>query len=273
MLNEMRFGRMTPASIQAFRQLSRPIQYNDSIEPTELFPRREDVERSNNSRLNQLNTDGWSYPAVDGGTITDPVQREKLLSNFLACKHISLKQGAQVMLIKNMDETLVNGSIGHVIGFCHKQFFDQDTSGKWVEFDLSELDEEDREKRLKTRAAMEAKLAASKPLPVVRFKIPGGGYRDQLIDVEPFKAELPNGEVQASRVQVPLILAWAMSIHKSQGQSELPWIVCGLIRPALDRVKVDLSKVFEKGQAYVALSRATSLEGLQVLGFSADKVS
>ena len=50
-----------------------------------------------------------------------------------------------------------------------------------------------------------------------------------------------------------------MSIHMSQGQT-------------LERVKVDLARVFEKGQAYVALSRATSLDGLQVLGFDPKKV-
>lgn len=60
------------------------------------------------------------------------------------------------------------------------------------------------------------------------------------------------GEVEARRDQVPLILAWALSVHKSQGQT-------------LERVKVDLGRTFEKGQgALVPISHGekTRLIGL-----------
>jgi len=74
-----------------------------------------------------------------------------------------------------------------------------------------------------------------------------------------FTVEGLKGNLEARRLQVPLALSWAMSIHKSQGQT-------------LTRVKVDLARIFEKGQAYVALSRATSMEGLEIVHFDPEKV-
>ncbi|EKE11074.1 MAG: hypothetical protein ACD_15C00140G0002 [uncultured bacterium] len=87
-------------------------------------------------------------------------------------------------------------------------------------------------------------------LPVVKT------FSGKEIMVIPEKWSIEEDDVPlASITQMPLRLAWAITVHKSQGMT-------------LDAVEMDLSKAFEYGMGYVALSRARTLEGIKLLGIN-----
>ena len=229
------------------------------------FPTRNEVDNANRSRMNNLSGQSMSFEAVDSG-VADLNVRSKVLANFMAPERLSLKKGAQVMLIKNIDTTLVNGSLGKVQSFMDEATFlvykDEEESFMKAQEPEGGSDEDDKAAaRAKIQQMRNKGAADTQPRywPMVRFAMPDGSYRSLLCQPEEWKTENQQGEITAKRIQVPLILAWALSIHKAQGQT-------------LNRVKVDLGRVFEKGQAYVALSRATSQAGLQVMRFDQKKV-
>lgn len=79
---------------------------------------------------------------------------------------------------------------------------------------------------------------------------------ERTVRVEPHSWNLnEDGKVRAEATQLPLRLAWAITIHKSQGMS-------------LDSAQLDLSRSFTPGMGYVALSRVRSLDGLYLIGIN-----
>ena len=89
-----------------------------------------------------------------------------------------------------------------------------------------------------------------KGYPVVRTR------EGRKVVAEPVEWQMEeDGKSAAKITQVPLRLAWAITVHKSQGMS-------------LDAAAVDLSQAFDYGQGYVALSRVRSLEGLHLAGWN-----
>ena len=87
-------------------------------------------------------------------------------------------------------------------------------------------------------------------LPIIRTK---SGSK---IEATPASWDIKqNGRIIARISQIPLRLAWAITVHKSQGMS-------------LDAAEIDLSNAFECGMGYVALSRVRQLDGIKLMGIN-----
>eukprot|EP01119_Soliformovum_irregulare_P020259 TRINITY_DN6533_c1_g4_i2.p1 TRINITY_DN6533_c1_g4~~TRINITY_DN6533_c1_g4_i2.p1 ORF type:complete len:516 (+),score=184.07 TRINITY_DN6533_c1_g4_i2:162-1709(+) len=249
-LNQVRIGECTQETIKKLNWLSRTLPKDDII-PTKLFPFNKDVDQENLNALSELNTEEHGYQCEDF------VYCQKLpyLQNCMAPAVLSLKVGAQVMLLRNiaMEMDLINGSRGVVIGFkktadLFKLKVEPDNS----ETEASEGSQNSQKfrRKLQPSDSILSWLIDHPYLPLVRFE---KGITC-IVTPEMFSTEA-KGELKAERLQLPVKLAWAITVHKCQGLT-------------LDKVEMSLAKVFDPGQAYVALSRARSLEGLRIMNFN-----
>jgi hypothetical protein len=75
------------------------------------------------------------------------------------------------------------------------------------------------------------------------------------VEQESWTIQDDHSKILASYIQFPLRLAWAITVHKCQGMT-------------LEEAEIDLSKTFERGQGYVALSRLKRLENLKLIGLN-----
>lgn len=285
MLNAIRFGEVTPQLTQTIRQLSRTITYSDGIAPTELYATRREVESSNARQLSSLPGEAYEYHSIDAA----PKEYMALLdSSVMVEKLVTLKVDAQVMMLKNKPESeLFNGSLGKVLFFIterlervmkeHYSVTEDDVIldmrlvsraiGKPLIMDSQEFLQDFYARPLARQEVLQTMINHAKKTspkesvyPYVRWSLDNNNrFHHELMLPERFPVDLPGAKTGLERNQLPLMLCWALSIHKAQGQT-------------IQRLKVDLRNIFEAGQVYVALSRAVSKDKLQVLNFNPKRI-
>ena len=273
-LNDLRVGKVTRAAERLFRDChvsNKPVP-DDGILPTQLFCTNVNVNAENRNRLAALEGMEVSFPADDtihtppvAALYTPAYERAIEALTQAADKTIPsdlrLKIGAQVVLTRNLDGQLVNGSRGMVVGWTSVVY---DKEG-----DLQSLDDGGSRACIDAGKAMVHGGSVFAPVlaphataaealvgdlgsilaPQVRFDC------GRTITVVPYDTFVGRGQQNGAlvRVQLPLKLAWALTIHKSQGMT-------------LSRCQIQAAGAFEYGQVYVAISRCVSTDGMWFAG-------
>jgi len=240
-LGRMRFGESTPADLDYLVRHSSGVVPHGALK---LFATNAPATAENETRLKGLleGRKPHTFTAIDTVAgrprrmVCNQLEPNSLLDNCLVPRHLHLAEGARVMCLRNVPLTrIANGSLGEVKAVTVHRDANGAVTGATIKvlFDA-----------VGGREALSHHFRTYDPDP----EAPS----DRLYLSE-FRAQ--GDRVVASRIQIPLRLAWAISIHKSQGQS-------------LDRVSVDFGKCFEKGQAYVALSRVKALSNAYIRGLT-----
>jgi ATP-dependent DNA helicase PIF1 len=225
-LDAIRRGAVTP-DVVALLDARRNATVAAPIGIARLYTHRENVDEINAKELRKLPGTEVVYEVSEFGpaAMIEKLKKDNEVGRF------SLKVGARVMFTKNnMGAGYVNGTLGEVIGF---------ENGGDVENDDD----------VEGAPSVESNGFEANPIVMTFDK------RRIIVGRNQSKIE-EHGKVRAFVSQLPLKLAWAITVHKSQGMT-------------LDAAEIDLGRAFDRGMGYVALSRVRKLENITLLGFNA----
>ena len=231
-LNQVRVGKLYKSSFDKLQQhINKPIP-ETGFKPTILLPRRKDAELINADELKKLQGESKAYK-ISQATIT-PVNEKDIKLNVSNQFSGEQRETEYNFLVNNImaDKEIVI-KIGTQV-MC-----------------IANIDMESSEQVVNGSQGVVVGFVGE--LPLVQFN--NGPRRTVGYHVWPSEV-IPNLGVK----QLPLIYAWAITIHKSQGVS-------------LDMAQIDAgSNIFECGQTYVALSRVKSLHGLYLTALNPQRI-
>jgi ATP-dependent DNA helicase PIF1 len=231
-LNQIREGRLRRSSVDTLiHHVGREFPEDADIRPTKLFPTRNKVEYINTSEMSKLNSPEIEYKIKYHADL-EMSEKDRLIRLQYTREQIQTElQYLQSNL--PVDEVIKLKVGAQVMCVVNIQLSNGDILCNGSQGIIVSTQEQG--------------------LPVVKYR---NGYV-MTMSYHIWSSELIPG-IGVS--QIPLIPAWALTIHKSQGAT-------------LDIAEIDVgSGIFECGQTYVALSRVKSLEGLYLTSFDAKKV-
>ena len=167
--------------------------------------------------------------------------------------HLTIAKKAYVRLTSNIDVT--DGQANGVRGIIQKIIINEDGTVNTilVKFDNEGIGQKAKASSPYNRKYVIQSLDITRDRDTRQVKISLDGKK--CTDTGGHGVSFRHRNITAFCSQFPLVLSWASTIHSVQGLT-------------VDKIVVDLSKIFAAGQAYVALSRVTSLEGLQIINYN-----
>lgn len=256
-----------------------------------IFPRRNTVNAINAAELRNLESPEYALRCVDSYRWNENKDDYSCydLANRWARVHygdglspfvtftdhrydetLRFKVGMPVVLLTNIhkEHGLVNGSQGRLVGFrpyevdklprAQRREDEESNLHQWIFYGDHGQYQEAEVLKFCERALASGKLAP--PLkrfwPVVEYKNGKTCTIFPYCEVHEIGSDEPYSLM--SRTQIPLLAAWSITTHKSQGMT-------------LDQAEIDMSDAWEYGQTYTAMSRVRTLEGLKVSGMASGK--